>query len=226
MISFDEEVVARYEGMVLGLAKIVGVRVEKSSEDFLDYEHRVLLGFRQRYKLDELKDDPVIRAYRDFYWRMGIDPTKTRPSSEALARRVLRGQSLPKINNVVDAYNLASMETLVSMGAYDDEKIDYPLTLRFAKPGEEFVGIGRGAEKLRGGELVLADSSKIINVYPYRDSEHTKVVEDTQEVLLVVAGVPGLSNDLIYRATEKACRYITRFCGGTYSFQTIRVFKS
>jgi DNA/RNA-binding domain of Phe-tRNA-synthetase-like protein len=53
--------------------------------------------------LPSLKDHPIIRAYRDFYWRLGIDPTKQRPSSEGLARRLLAQGRLPRINSVVDA---------------------------------------------------------------------------------------------------------------------------
>ncbi len=61
--------------------------------------------------LEGLKDEPIFRTYRDFFWTMGVDPTKVRPAAEALIRRILVGRSMPRINTVVDAYNLASMTT-------------------------------------------------------------------------------------------------------------------
>jgi phosphoenolpyruvate synthase (EC 2.7.9.2) len=53
---------------------------------------KALSVIRASASLEGLKEDPVVRAYRDFYWRLGIDPTKVRPSSEALARRAFRGE--------------------------------------------------------------------------------------------------------------------------------------
>jgi len=51
-----------------------------------------------------------VRAYRDFYWRIGLDPTKTISSSEALLRRVLKGE-FPTVSVLIDAENIASAET-------------------------------------------------------------------------------------------------------------------
>ncbi len=69
---------------------------------------RILATSRSRgTTLDALREAPLFRAYREFYWRVGVDPTKTRPAAEAIARRVLGGRELPTINTLVDAYNLA-----------------------------------------------------------------------------------------------------------------------
>lgn len=90
---------------------------------------------RRALSLDTLKDHPIIRAYRDFYWRvLGIDPTKQRPAQEALLRRVLRGEPLPRINPVVDAGNAASIKFIVPIGLYDIAKINSKtLRIRFSK---------------------------------------------------------------------------------------------
>ena len=53
---------------------------------------------RKNYSLDGLKDEENIRAYRDFFWKLGIDPTKIRPAAEALIRRILGGKEIPRIN--------------------------------------------------------------------------------------------------------------------------------
>ena len=68
---------------------------------------------------EQIRDQIIFRAYRDFFWRVGIDPTKTRPASEALTRRIVAGKSLPTINTLVDSYNLASVETFVAIAAFD-----------------------------------------------------------------------------------------------------------
>ncbi|MEM2290012.1 MAG: phenylalanine--tRNA ligase beta subunit-related protein, partial [Candidatus Hadarchaeales archaeon] len=176
-------------------------------------KRRVEAEIRGRLTLEQVKDHPVFRAYRDFYWRLGIDPTKDRPAGEALVRRILSGRPLPTINTAVDCYNLASAETGVAMGAYDASKLSGELVLRKAKPGEEFLGIGfTEAVRLRGGEPVISDGQRLIAVYPYRDSDITKITLETTSILLLSCGVPGLDLNLARLAGEKAVSYLRQFC--------------
>ena len=81
-------------------------------------------------------------AYRDFYWKLDIDPTKTRPSGEALLGRVLHGHDLPCISMVVDAYNLASMKTIIQISGFNKDRLNSPLQICFAENDETFTGIG------------------------------------------------------------------------------------
>lgn len=215
-IRIDDELASRLGGLFLGMATIGPVKVERSGKAFLDMEKEKIVEIRKKFKLDLLKDEELARAYRRFYWALGIDPTKVRPSSEALVRRSLRGAEIPKINNVVDAYNLASMETLIPMGAFDLDRIKPPIIMRYSRPREKFVKIGGFGEELVGNELVLADTEKIINIFPHRDSNFTKVTFDTSNVLLIIAGIPGVKEENIASATEKACKYVTSFAGGKY----------
>ncbi|MBS7288164.1 MAG: hypothetical protein KIH01_05340, partial [Candidatus Freyarchaeota archaeon] len=104
-----------------------------------------------------------MRAYRDFYWRLSIDPTKQRPASEALIRRVLGGGNMWRINKFVNAYNLASAMTGVTLGAYDAGRVRGGLAVRFAEPGERFQGIGASSPKLlSGNEIVVSDEEGIV----------------------------------------------------------------
>lgn len=156
-----------------------------------------------RYTLDSLKEDPVFRAYRDFFWRIRVDPTKTRPSSEALVRRALRG-SFPRVFTVVDAGNIASAYTGVPIGLYDLSRAAPPLTLTLSRGGEAFNPIGGEPEALPAGLPILADSRGVVmHVYPYRDSVETAIREDTREVLALGAGVPGVEESRVAEAVKK-----------------------
>jgi DNA/RNA-binding domain of Phe-tRNA-synthetase-like protein len=208
----DDELKEKYDIRVVS-AEIEGVKIEKSSEEFELFESQKIEEIKKKFDLENLKDNPIIRSYRDFYWRIGIDPTKIRPSSEALLRRVLSGKKIPRINNVVDSYNLASILTLISMGAYDLSKINGELRIRTSR-GEKFTGIG-GKELVTNGEIVMADKDKILNIYPYRDSELTKITEDTENAMLVLAGVKGIPLDYLKDSAQVAVEIITRFCGGS-----------
>ena len=86
----------------------------------------------------------ITAAVRTMYKRVGIDPTKTRPSSEALLRRVRRGDELPRINSLVDVINWCSLETQLPFGLYDLDHIQGDVTLRLGRDGEEYAGHPQG----------------------------------------------------------------------------------
>jgi len=87
--------------------------------------------------------------------------------------------------------------------------------MRVAREGEEFHGIGMKKPKiLRGGEIVVADSSRLVAIYPYRDAEYSKVTLRTKKVCLMVCGVPGIRVEVLKNAGKLAADYILRFCGG------------
>ena len=170
---------------------------------------RLLEELRGRYSLDALKDDPLVRAYRDFYWRIGVDPTKTRPSSEALVRRALRGR-WPRINPVVDAGNIASARFMVPIGLYDMDRFVPPLELRLSRGGEVFRPIGGEPEELPEGLPVLVDAEgRVLHLYPHRDSVETMVRPETSRVLVLAAGVPGVPAEKLVAAVREVLRLLS-----------------
>lgn len=198
-IEVNEDVAKKFPGIYLGI-RISEVKVRESKN--LEYFVRKVLEKAPASK-EEIKDNPTVRSLRDFYWRLGIDPTKQRPSSEALLRRLMTHKNMPKINNVVDAGNIASAELLVPIGIYDLDKVKGGLVLRFAREGEGFLDITGEKKILKPNEIVLADEEGPIHVFPYRDSFRTKVANDTKRVLIVGCGVPGMSKQLVERACDK-----------------------
>ena len=213
MIEIGEDV--RSLGIFLKWTSLEGVEVYDSrfSEYVVRAVREAVEEIRSSLTLEGLKDNPVIRAYRDFYWRLGIDPTKTRPSSEALVRRALRSGSIPLINNVVDLGNVASIKTMVPIGIYDLDKATPPLTLRRARTGELFHPIGGSPEVLSDRDVVLADSGGVVmHVFPHRDSVHTMVTKETKRILIVACGVRGVSEERVQEAVELASKLIAESC--------------
>jgi DNA/RNA-binding domain of Phe-tRNA-synthetase-like protein len=157
----------------------------------------------------------IFRAYRDFFWRAGIDPTKVRPAAEALIRRILANKQIPTINTLVDAYNLASIKTGVALAAFDLKELQGTLSMRAAEKGEEFLGIGMSKPmQLNGGEIVVHDDEKLVAVYPYRDAERSKVTEQTKKIMLMVCGCPGIDEAPLLEAQQVASDYIISYCQG------------
>jgi len=215
-LNIDPTLTRKFPGLNAPILRIEGVRVKDESPDLEEFKEEVVKRIRGRWTLLQLREEPVFRAYRDFFWRIGIDPTKIRPAAEALIRRVLRGSPLPKINTLVDAYNLASMETGIALAAFGMDQIEERLLMREGREGEQFLGIGM--EKpltLKGGEVIVEDGKSIIAIYPYRDAEKSKITLQTKRAFMLVCGVPGISEETLEECKRVTAQYVTRFCGGT-----------
>ncbi|MEM1914521.1 MAG: phenylalanine--tRNA ligase beta subunit-related protein [Candidatus Nezhaarchaeales archaeon] len=213
MILVEEDVTSLGAFLKWCVLRCVKVYDSRLSNYVVSVIRKAIEEVRSTLTLEGLKDHPVIRAYRDFYWRLGVDPTKVRPSSEALIRRALKTGSIPLINNVVDLGNVASMKTMVPIGIYDLDKISPPLTLRRAREGELFYPIGGDPERLTSRSIVLVDSrDTIIHLFPHRDSVYTMVNADTKNLLIVACGVRGVDEKKVQEAVELASKLIVESC--------------
>ena len=215
ILPISEELRNRYPDLQALVSYIDDVKVTKSGDELEVFSQEIFSEVKNKYKLGNLKDVPIFRSYRDFFWRVGIDPTKVRPAAEALIRRILAGKIIPRINNVVDSYNLASIKTEVALAAFNRDELIGDLMMRQSKEGEKFLGIGMSEPSvLTGSEVVIEDSEKLVAIYPHRDADMTKVTTSTRNVLLLTCGVPGIDITILNNAREHAEKYIIRFCGG------------
>jgi len=214
-LKIDSKLKTRFPDLNVLTFHIEGVHVRKRDSELEKCKVEVMRQVRDDYSLDSVKDHPTFRAYRDFFWSIKIDPTKIRPAAEALIRRILAGKTLPCINTLVDVYNLTSIKSRIALATFDADQLEGDLLMRFAEEGEQFYGIGM--EKpliLKGGEIVVSDEEKLVAIYPYRDADNTKVTEKTENITVVVCGVPGIPKQDLENASQVAVEYIKRFCGG------------
>ena len=215
-LNVDQGLQSKFPGLKAQVFRVNGVEVRRTDAGLEEFKAEVVERTKEKWRLDQLREHPVFRAYRDFFWRVGVDPTKTRPAAEALIRRVLRGRPLPRINTLVDAYNLASIDTAIPLAAFDVGGLVGELTMREAVEGERFLGIGMDKPVvLEGGEAVVEDEEKLIAVYPYRDADACKITLETRDTLMLVCGVPNIGDEVLERAGRVTVDYITRFCGGS-----------
>ncbi|MCX8168719.1 MAG: phenylalanine--tRNA ligase beta subunit-related protein [Candidatus Methanomethylicia archaeon] len=214
IVKILDEVKSIFPDIRLCVSLISDVIIRERDSNVDNELKRIEENLKSRFSLDSLKDNEVIKAYRNFYWRIGIDPTKQRPAVEALIRRILHGQRFPTINSAVDCINLASIQFMVSISAYDLDKISGSIILRWSREGEKFIGIGDKEAKIIPKQLVLADDEKILGLYPHRDSELSKITHLTKRILMISCGVPGVPIDVLFNAIEFASKLLERYCHG------------
>lgn len=154
-----------------------------------------------------------IQATRRIYKLCGKDPSRYRPSGEALVRRVLQGKSLYQIDTLVDLINLASMKYGYSIGAFDADKFSgNTLTLGIGKEGEPYEGIGRGMINI-AGLPVYRDAIGGVGT-PTSDHERTKVTLSTTCLLVLVNGYDG-SEQGVTDTAEYIIKLLNKYCSAT-----------
>jgi DNA/RNA-binding domain of Phe-tRNA-synthetase-like protein len=150
---------------------------------------------------------------RTMYKRVGLDPTKRRPSSEALLRRVRKGEPLPRINSMVDVCNWCSLEFQLPYGLYDAARIDGDVVLRLGFVGESYPGIRKDDVHV-GGRITLADSLGPFG-NPTSDSARTMVTTDTTRALLVVFAPVQVDTARLQHVLDVTGARMHTFTGGT-----------
>ncbi len=147
---------------------------------------------RERHELKTLAQHPTVAALRRLFRAAGCDPTRYRPSSEALLRRLLKGQELPAIHPLVDVNNCLSAELAVPCCVMAEGTFSSPLTLRAGQTGEAYESL-RGPFKLEGKPL-LVDTDGPVDT-PITGSQRVKVQLDSRRAWLAAylpAGVVSL----------------------------------
>jgi DNA/RNA-binding domain of Phe-tRNA-synthetase-like protein len=150
---------------------------------------------------------------RTMYKRVGLDPTRRRPSSEALMRRVRKGEPLPRINSMVDVCNWCSLEFQLPYGLYDTARIDGDVVLRLGREGESYPGIRKDDVHV-GGRITLADSVGPFG-NPTSDSARTMVTTGTTRGLLVVFAPVQVDTVRLQHVLDVTAARMRTFTGGT-----------
>ena len=145
---------------------------------------------RQTLDTESLKQQPSIAATRQVYKTLGKDPSRYRPASESLIRRLLQGKNLYQANTLVDLINLASIVHGYSIGGFDASKIaGSALRLGVGKADEPYEGIGRGRLNIEGLPVYRDELGGIGT--PTSDNERTKLTLETSQLLVLINGYDG-----------------------------------
>jgi DNA/RNA-binding domain of Phe-tRNA-synthetase-like protein len=199
----------------LGVLLLEGVTV-KQSDPALAAEVEALAGeLRARHAGAKSGDVPGTEDARTLYKALGIDPTKTRPSNEALLRRVLKGESLYVVNTLVDALNLVSLKVQLPFGLYDAAKLEPPIVLRKGLGGESYEGIRKGPVRVEG-RPILADARGAFG-NPTSDSARTCITLETRSALVVVYAPAGSRDARLEQVLSLTNETLSRHCGGSAS---------
>jgi DNA/RNA-binding domain of Phe-tRNA-synthetase-like protein len=160
-----------------------------------------------------------LKEARTLYKSFGMDPSRHRPSSEALLRRVLKGQGLYRLNNVVDCCNLASLRFLLPIGLYDLAKVEGDISIRVGRDAQEYSGIRKGPVHLTG-RLGLFDERGPFGS-PTSDSLRTSITDSTTDILAVLMATASYDPARMQEHLSDFGIMVMRHCGGHVAVQGV-----
>jgi DNA/RNA-binding domain of Phe-tRNA-synthetase-like protein len=181
-----------------------------------DEIHALEERYRQELTTESLKELSSIAATRRVYKACGKDPSRYRPASEQLIRRMLQGKELYQIDTLVDLVNLASIVFGYSIGGFDASKfVGDTLTLGIGREGEPYEGIGRGLLNI-AGLPVYRDAQGGVGT-PTSDNERTKITLDTTHLVVLINGYDGQRDRVVENARyiQSLLRRYAQSDGGT-----------
>jgi DNA/RNA-binding domain of Phe-tRNA-synthetase-like protein len=196
--------------VALGILEAERLRPEPLSAEFEAESEKVTSHLFAAFGGKSQADIPGVSETRALFHKLGLDPTKTRPSSEALLRRVLQGKGLPRVNPAVDVCNLCSLEQQLPLGLYDRDQIRGGMRARLGREGEGYTGIRKHRVNLEG-RLLLADDEGPFGA-PTSDSGRTSVTEGTRNLAVVVFCPVDRVSAQLSGALERLATLLRAYC--------------
>ena len=204
----------------LGALTLDGLAVAES-DPTLDAEVEAYCAeVRARYGGGRSAEVPGTADARTLYKALGLDPTKTRPSNEALLRRALKGEPLYRISTLVDALNLSSLREQLPFGLYDLDRLKAPMTLRLGGPGEGYEGIRKGRVNVEGRPVLVDAEGPFGN--PTSDSARTMIRLGTTRALVVCYAPASCRPERVADVLDRTREALVRFCGGAETARQVQ----
>jgi len=179
----NQETLRKIQGIKLGILRASNLDLTSSKPNFEIEFETIKTYLLEKFKDKRPAEDDTVSHVRRMYRRVGWEPTRYRPSSEALVRRILKGKELYRINIAVDFGNLVSARSHLPMGLYDSNKISGDIILDTGKDDESYEGISKPLIHAQN-KLILRDDEGIFG-NPTADSKRTSLDDTTKEVLAV-----------------------------------------
>ena len=168
--------------------------------------------YAQNYQNVNIGDVPGVMNARTLFRSIGMDPTKHRPSSEALLRRALKGLDYFSINTIVDIGNWCSLDFLLPICVYDADKTEGEITARLGREGESYFGHNKREVNLHNRYLIADEKGPFGS--PITDSVRTGVDVKTKNVILIIFAPQDFVEEILQKQMGIFAERVIEICGG------------
>ncbi len=213
-ISIQKELYEKIPNIRLGCIQC-SVSVAPGDEKIISLSNTIIENVTSVLTVETISQKSTIKSTKEAYRALGKDPSRYRPSAEALTRRVVNGKDLYQVNNIVDLLNLVSLESGFSIGGYDAEKIDGAISFGVGKENEPYQAIGRGELNIENLPLFRDESGAFGS--PTSDSLRTMVTDSTSIFLMILIDFNG--DKFLEKSMDRSIEFLNNY-SGAHSFET------
>jgi len=207
----------------MGIILALGIDNKKPNKEIAKMLSEVEKYIKLSFVPEDLAKHDLISPWRVVFKEFGSKPSSYHSSVEALIRRILKGNPVPKINKLVDLYNLMSLKHLVPIGADDLDRVDGNIKLCLANGKEKFTAIGSDkAENPDKGEAIYKDDKDVLcRRWNWRDCDKTKLTSNTKNAVIYIDGLPPLSKEKFLGTLKETTALIRTFCDGEVEYHIL-----
>ena len=213
-VIISSDVSRKFPGIKIAYLYVYDVKTGETSHALETIKREVEKEVRDKFTFSNLLEDKNIGSWNRLFSQSGLDTKIVQPAQEALVRRILRGKSIPRINNIVDCANIIAAKCGVPCGAFDLDKIEGNIVLRLAMEGESILPLFEDKyETVPVGEIVYADDVRIFSRYS-KDSDITKITSATINVFFVIDGTAEVDETEIKTYRDFLADLVKKACDG------------
>lgn len=206
-IQISHEVKERYKEAALGIL-IYSAKVEESSSQLSELFQINVDKLNNLYSISDIAGMQHIQSTRNAYKALGKSPSEYRNASEAMLRRIIKGNGLYHINNIVEVNNLMSVTTGYSIGSYDTDSLSELIELRRAPDGEKYQGIGKETINIEHLPTLYDEQGAFGN--PTSDSRRAMVQSGNHKIMSVIYSFDGESD--LQKVMDRYCELLRKYC--------------
>jgi DNA/RNA-binding domain of Phe-tRNA-synthetase-like protein len=187
-----------------------------SDPDFENIKNDAIQNISAGLTPEQIKSDAILRGFKQLHERIAHANRETVAAPETLLNILLKTGKIPRINLLVDIYNLISIETRLALGAHDLKQISGNVQMRLMNGAENFWPIGSdGPKKVRPGDYAyIDDDNDILCWLEVRQVEKTKVTTDTHDCFYIIQGNTATAVEYLENAAKRLINLTKKFCGG------------
>ncbi|MGN1277103.1 MAG: B3/4 domain-containing protein [Floccifex sp.] len=211
----DKKVLA--QGIKIVFVTIENVNNQRIQDEWMELRKKKIEELYKKYSEFNIKDDKILEGYHLLHDHIHVKRRKNVPASENLIRLLIKRKDIGSINQIVDIYNLISLETKIALGAHDMDQTDGNVTLRFTNGSESFHPLGKEENMgIQAGEYAYVDdSNSVLCRLEIRQVIKTLVRENTKNVWYIVQGNEYTSQEQLIDTARQIIDVTTKYCQGT-----------
>lgn len=154
------------------------------SEEVSTYINQVINDNKDIYTLEQIIKEPKILESRNGYKKLGKDPSHTRVACENLLRRIIKGQPMYRLGDIIDLGNVLSILIRRSVCVVDKDKLVGDVNIRLGTKDDIYITINRGPLNVDKIPVYVDNESPF--GCPSSDTLRTAVDSNTKSIFIMI----------------------------------------